>query len=251
MSEWDSFDRIASARGVWLTDSRGRRMIDAVASMWCNVWGHSNPELVGAITAQSKKMQHTSLFNLTNGPAEELARRLVLMSPGMHRAFYSDNGSSAMEVAIKIALQYWRNRGEKRTRIATVENGYHGDTFGAMSVGYVPQFFGHFKGHLFPAVRFPVPNRYRRPRGYTESDYMYACLDRIERRLSRDDKIAAFVMESGAQVAGGVVIYPSGFQSGIGRLCKKYGVLLVTDEIATGFRKAGIDGTVPGAGIIA
>ena len=251
MGEWDSFDEIKSAKGVWLTDSRGNRMIDAVASMWCNVWGHSDPQLVGAIAEQSRVLQHSSMFNLTNGPAEALAGELVGMSPGMHRVFYSDNGSSAMEVAIKIAIQYWQNSGERgRTGIAALENGYHGDTFGAMSVGYVPEFFGAYRSKLFGAARFPVPNGYRLPRGMTLSDREGQCLEAMERRLSGRDggggggssssgEIAALVMESGAQVAGGVLIYPEGFQGRVARICRRHGVLLVLDEVATGLGRLG------------
>ncbi len=239
MSEWDAFTEIESGKGMWLTDSDGNRMIDAVGSMWCNVWGHSNPELINVIKNQSKKLQHSSMFNLTNEPAEKLAANLIRISPGMSRVFYSDNGSSAMEISIKIALQYWKNKGEKKTEIATVKNGYHGDTFGAMSVGYVPEFFGKFKKQLFATIQFPVPNKYRVPKGFAFSDYQDHCLEKIERKLSENNKIAAFVMESGAQVAGGVIIYPKGFQRKIGQLCKKYGVLLVLDEIATGFGRMG------------
>ncbi|MCH7758232.1 MAG: adenosylmethionine--8-amino-7-oxononanoate transaminase [Thaumarchaeota archaeon] len=240
MKEWQSFDEIVRAKGMWLIDSNGYKMVDAVASMWCNVWGHSKQELVRAIATQSKKLQHSSMFNLTNEPAERLADKLVGISPGMYKVFYSDNGSSAMEISFKLAIQYWDNIGEKnKSKIACLENGYHGDTFGAMSVGYVPQFFGKFKKQLFSTIQFPVPNKYRIPKGYTYSDYQNYCLDKIEKQLSKDDKIAAFVMESGAQVAGGVVIYPKYFQKKISQICKKYNVLLVLDEIATGFGRLG------------
>ncbi len=239
MREWGEFTSISNAKGVWLTDSKGHKMIDAVASMWCNVWGHSNKELVQAITEQSRKIQHTSMFNLTNKPAEELAKTLVELSPGMHRAFYSDNGSSAMEIALKMALQYQKNiRDKKRTKIAALKNGYHGDTFGSMSVGYTPEFFGRFKEQLFSTVQFPVPHRYKMPKGYDTSDYENHCLDKMETRFARDD-IAALVMESGAQVAAGAIIYPKGFQRKVGKLCKKFGVLFVLDEIATGFGRLG------------
>jgi adenosylmethionine-8-amino-7-oxononanoate aminotransferase len=215
-------------------------MLDGVASMWCNVWGHSNPELVRAITNQSKKLQHSSMFNLTNEPAERLAENLVNISPGMHKIFFSDNGSTAMEIAIKLALQYWKNIGEKKkTKIATIENGYHGDTFGAMSVGYVPEFFGKFKEQLFSTIQFPVPNKYRIPKGFTFSDYQNYCIEKIEKKFSKNNNIAAFIMESGAQVAGGVIIYPKGFQRKISQLCKKYDVLFVLDEIATGLGRLG------------
>ncbi len=160
MKEWQSFDEIIRAKGMWLIDSNGNKMLDAVASMWCNVWGHSKPELVNAIVNQSKKLQHSPMFNLTNEPAEKLADKLVEISPGMHKVFYSDNGSSAMEISFKLAIQYWDNIGEKKkSKIATLENGYHGDTFGAMSVGYVPEFFGKFKKQLFSTIQIPVPNK--------------------------------------------------------------------------------------------
>ena len=240
MSEWGSFDTITNGKGIWLIDSKGNKIIDAVGSMWCNVWGHSNPQLVKAITTQSKKIQHSSLFNLTNEPVEKLADNLIKISPGMNKVFFSDNGSSAMEIAIKMALQYWKNIGEKnRTKIATVENGYHGDTFGAMSVGYVPEFFAKFKEQLFPTIQFPVPNKYRIPKGLTFADYQNNCLEKIEKRFSKKDDIAAFIMESGAQMAGGVIIYPKDFQKKISKLCKKYDILFVLDEIATGFGRLG------------
>lgn len=240
MKEWGSFDSITSAKGMWLTDSAGNKMVDAVASMWCNVWGHSRPELVRALRVQAKKLQHAPMFNLTNEPGEKLAASLVRENPSMHKVFFSDNGSSAMEISFKIALQYWKNTGQKnKTVIATLENGYHGDTFGAMAVGYVPEFFGTFREQLFQTVRFPVPNRYRTPKGFSFPDYQDHCLEKIEREFERNDSIAAFVMESGAQVAGGVVIYPEGFQKKISRLCKRYGVLLVLDEVATGLGRLG------------
>lgn len=239
MREWHNFDEIKSAKGVWLVDSNGNKMIDAVASMWCNVWGHSKKELINAISNQVKTLQHSSMFNLTNKPAEELAKKLVAISPGMHRVFFSDNGSSAMEIAFKMALQYWKNLGEKnKNKIATLENGYHGDTFGSMSVGYVPQFFSKFKNQLFPTSQIPVPNTYRIPKNMNILEYQNSCLDKLERVLN-DDKIACFVMESGAQVAGGVVIYPKHFQNKVSKICKKNGVLFVLDEIATGFGRLG------------
>ncbi|MGB0642070.1 MAG: adenosylmethionine--8-amino-7-oxononanoate transaminase [Nitrosopumilus sp.] len=240
MKEWGTFDTISKGKGIWLIDSKGNKIIDAVGSMWCNVWGHSNPELVKAITNQSKKIQHSSMFNLTNEPVEKLAKNLIRISPGMNKVFYSDNGSSAMEIAIKIALQYWKNIGEsKKTQIATIENGYHGDTFGAMSVGYVPEFFGKFKKQLFSTIQFPVPNKYRIPKGLTLTDYQNDCLEKMEKRFSKNNNIAAFIMESGAQMAGGVIIYPKDFQRKISKLCKKHDILFVLDEIATGFGRLG------------
>ena len=240
MSEWSEFPEIVSAKGMWLYDSNGGKMLDGVASMWCNVWGHSKPELVSEITKQTKILQHCSLFNLTHTPAEKLSKKLLKLNPSMNSVFFSDNGSTAMEISIKLALQYWRNNGEnKKTNIATLENGYHGDTFGAMSVGYVPEFFSKFRSKLFSTIQFPVPRSFRIPEKMSAKEYEEQCISKIEKRLEKDNSIAAFVMESGAQMAGGVIIHPKNFQKRIAKICKKNNVLLVLDEIATGFGRLG------------
>lgn len=225
---------------MWLYDSKGNRLLDGVGSMWCNVWGHSKDELVKSIIKQTRKLQHSSLFNLTNDKAEELASKLVRLAPGMYKVFYSDDGSTAMEVSAKMALQYWHNKGEKKkTKFVTLENGYHGDTIGTMSLGYVPAFFSKYKSALFSVIRTPSPNSYRIPNGFTLDEFQDHCIDKIEKTFLQNDNIAAFVMESGAQIAGGVTIYPEGFQRKVGSLCKKYGVLFILDEIATGFGRLG------------
>jgi adenosylmethionine-8-amino-7-oxononanoate aminotransferase len=239
MKEWTGFPKIVRGEGMWLIDSDGNRLLDGVASMWCNVWGHSKKEIISAIQRQSEKIIHSSLFNLTNEQAETLAAKLVRMSPGMHRVFYSDDGSTAMEVAFKIALQYWQNVGEKnKMQFVTLQNGYHG-TFGAMSVGYVPGFFSRFKNQLYKTIQIPFLNSYRIHHGMKIDDYYSQVLEKIEKTFSSNDKIAAFVMESGAQMAGGVNIYSDRFQMRISNLCKKYEVLLILDEIATGFGRLG------------
>jgi len=240
MSEWSKFPKIIRGEGMWLIDEDGNRFLDGVASMWCNVWGHSKKELINAIIKQTKKLQHSSSFNFTNEPVEILAKKLVKLSPNMTSVFFSDNGSTAMEVAIKIALQYWKNHNIKnKTKIATLKNGYHGDTFGAMSVGYVPEFFSKFRRKLFSTIQFPVPQNNLIPKNMTCNEFEQQCISNIEKRLENDDSIAAFIMESGAQMAGGVIIYPKNFQKKIGQICKKNNVLLVLDEIATGFGRLG------------
>jgi len=242
MSEWNKFPKIVRGEGMWLIDEDGNRLLDGVASMWCNVWGHSKKELVNAIIKQTKKLQHASLFNLTNEPSELLAKKLIKLSPNMTQVFFSDNGSTAMEVAIKIALQYWNNVGEnKKTNVATLENGYHGDTFGAMSVGYVPEFFSKFRSKLFSTIQFSVPRTISAGthKKMSSKEYEKHCLSKIEDKLKKDNSIAAFVMESGAQMAGGVIIYPKTFQKKISQICKKNDVLFVLDEIATGFGRLG------------
>jgi len=240
MLEWTKFPKIVRGDGMWLIDEDGNRLLDGVASMWCNVWGHSKRELINAIIMQAKKLQHSSLFNLTNEPSELLAKKLINISPNMDQVFFSDNGSTAMEIAIKIALQYWTNLGfSNKNKIATLENGYHGDTFGAMSIGYVPEFFSKFRSKLFSTLQFKVPRKYNLPKNVTIKEFEDTCIEKIENRLSNDDTIAAFVMESGAQVAGGVNIYPKNFQKRINAICRKYNVLFVLDEIATGFGRLG------------
>lgn len=237
MSEWDSFPNIAHGDGFWLVDSDGNRYLDGVASMWCNVWGHSKKELVSAMSKQAKKITHSSLFNLTNNQAENLAEKLVAISPGMNRVFYSDNGSTAMEIAFKIAIQYWQNIGCKnKTMFATLQNGYHGDTFGTMSVGFVPAFFAKFRKNLYKSIQIPFENDYK----IADIEKYYSqTLEKIEDTLANNQNIAAFVMESGAQIAGGVNIYQDSFQSKISKICKKYDTLLILDEIATGFGRLG------------
>lgn len=240
MLEWTKFPKIVRGDGMWLIDEDGNRLLDGVASMWCNVWGHSKRELINAIIKQAKKLQHSSLFNLTNEPSELLAKKLINISPNMDQVFFSDNGSTAMEIAIKIALQYWTNLGfSNKNKIATLENGYHGDTFGAMSVGYVPEFFSKFKSKLFSTLQFEVPRSYSLPKNMTGKEFENDCIKKIENKLSNDNSVAAFVMESGAQVAGGVNIYPKSFQKRVNTICKKYNVLFVLDEIATGFGRLG------------
>ena len=240
MSEWNEFPKIVRGDGMWLIDEDGNRLLDGVASMWCNVWGHSKSELINAIIRQTKKLQHSPLFNLTNEPSELLAKKLIKISPNMAQVFFSDNGSTAMEIAIKIALQYWSNLGfNNKNKIATLENGYHGDTFGAMSIGYVPEFFSKFRSKLFSTLQFKVPRSYNLPKNVIEKEFENDCVKKIENKLSNDNTIAAFVMESGAQVAGGVNIYPKNFQKRVNAICKKYNVLFVLDEIATGFGRLG------------
>lgn len=240
MKDWDNFNVITRGKGMWLYDKNGNRFLDGVASMWCNVWGHSKEELVQSMVKQARKLQHSSLFNLTNDKAEELAGIMVNLAPGMDKVFYSDDGSTAMEVSTKMALQFWQNNGEKKkTKFVTLENSYHGDTIGTMSLGYVPSFFSRYRSVLFSAIRVPFPNSYRMPRGCTIEDLENRTLGKIEKILAGNDNIAAFVMESGAQVAGGVNIYPKGFQGKIGKICRKHDVLFVLDEIATGLGRLG------------
>ncbi len=234
MAEWDRFHSIERGEGMWLVDANGHRMLDAVASMWCNVWGHSEPELVSALASQAARLQHAPLFNLTHPPAEALAGHVLEVCPGMDGVFYSDNGSTATEAAFKMAVQYWNNQGaSERLRIAGLEGGYHGDTLGAMAAGYSDAFFGRYEAMTPRGVTLRMP----RPGGGPEE--WDACVQDAAATLEEDQTLAALVMESGAQVAGGARIYPDGFQREITRLCRKNDVLVICDEVATGLGRLG------------
>ena len=242
MSDWKKWDNkvIMKGEGFYLIDSEGKKYLDGTASMWCNVWGHGQNKIVDAMVEQLRNLQHSTLFGLASGPSAQLAEKLAGMAKGMDRVFYTDNGSTAIEVAMKMALQYWRNKGKSAKReFISLEHGYHGDTIGAMSVGYIENFFGAYKPLLTKVHRVPTPLLYG-SRFENEGDLVEWCLEKTEKILrNRVDKCAAFVMESGAQIAGGVIIYPAGFQRKIAKLCRDYDVLLILDEIATGFGRLG------------
>lgn len=244
MSEWqDGFDEaVRTAGSATLILSGGRHLLDAVGSMWTNVWGRTPRPIVDAMVAQARRMPHSTLFNLTNRPAEELASRLVEdVAPGMHRAFFSDDGSTAMEAAMKMAVMHAANRGEEgRARIAALEGGYHGDTLGAMSLCGVQSFTRGYGPLLLRGVRrLPAPDRADPPAGMTPEEDSRRCLEKMGAAFESDPSIAALVMESGAQVAGGVAVYPDGFERGASEMCRRFGVVLVLDEVATGLGRLG------------
>ena len=241
MEDWRKWNNrvIVRGDGFYLIDSEGNRYLDGCASMWCNVWGHSRKEIMNSVIRQVQRLQHSTLFGLGNQPATELAEMLLKVARKMDHVFYSDNGSTAVEVALKMALQYWRNKGNsKKRRFISLENAYHGDTVGAMSVGYVPNYFRPYKPmlRLSTRIRPPEPSTILPKCDGISHDY----IDKIERAFSAySSECCAFVMESGAQIAGGVNIYPTGFQKMIAKLCQKYDILLILDEVATGFGRLG------------
>ena len=243
MSEWpDGFDEAVRVVGSSLVVSGGSYLLDAAGSMWTSVWGRPPRPLVDAMVGQARRMPHSPLFNLTNRPAEELASRLVEdVAPSMHRAFFSDDGSTAMEAAVKMAVVHMANRGEDgRTRIAALDGGYHGDTLGAMSLCGVPAFVRGYAPLLLRGVRrLPAPDIAAPPPGATPAEDSRRCLGKMRAAFESDPSIAALVMESGAQVAGGVVVYPDGFEREASALCRRFGVLLVLDEVATGLGRLG------------
>ncbi len=244
MKDWGTWRNrvIVDGKGFYLVDSEGRTYLDGIASMWCNVWGHGQNEVTDAMKKQIEKVAHSTLFGLANEPSTLLAEKLVELAKGMRRVFYSDNGSTAIEASMKMAIQYWKNKGKsQKQQFVALKGGYHGDTIGCMSIGYIDRFFEAYSPLLSKARvhRAPTPLLYKSG-GRDENRVVDSCLERTEQILKRyHDKIAALVMESGAQIAGGVVIYPDGYQKRISELCKKYDVLLIIDEIATGFGRLG------------
>ena len=242
MSDWAKWNNkvIVKGDGFYLVDSQGRKYLDGTASMWCNVWGHTQNKVVQAMVDQLKNIPHSTLFGFANAPSIKLAERLITLATGMEKVFYTDNGSTAIEVAMKIALQYWYNNGkDKKREFISLEHGYHEDTTGAMSIGYIEDFFRAYKPLLFNVHRVPSPILYG-SRFTNESDLVEWCLEKTENTIKRHmNRCAALVMESGAQIAGGAIIFPKGYQKKIARLCRDYDILLILDEIATGFGRLG------------
>ena len=249
MKEWIQNNNnkvIAKGEDFYLIDSEGNKYLDGIASMWCNVWGHGQNNVTGAMIEQIKTLQHSTLFGLANEPSINLAEKLLKISKGMDRVFYSDNGSTAIEVALKMALQYYTNIGKpEKNQFISIENGYHGDTVAAMSVGYIRKYFDAYKSLLTPVFKAPSPLYYKKKNKNeseknTSSDFVEECIEKTENILKENSKrCCALIMESGAQIAGGVIIYPQDYQKRIAELCKKYDILLILDEIATGFGRLG------------
>jgi adenosylmethionine-8-amino-7-oxononanoate aminotransferase len=231
---------IDSGDGFYLIDTENRRYIDGVSSLWCNVHGHRVKKLDDAIAEQMAKISHSTLLGLGQSKSIELAEMLVEITPsGLEKVFYSDSGATSVEIALKMAYQYYQNIGEKkRTKFIALENSYHGDTIGAVSVGGMELFHSIFRPLLFETFFTPAPHPYRFD---GDSDQCVEfCLERLEELLkSCAAEIAAVIVEPLLQGAGGIIVHPEGFLKGVSRLAKKYGVLLIADEVATGFGRTG------------
>jgi adenosylmethionine-8-amino-7-oxononanoate aminotransferase len=212
---------VVRAEGVWLYSEDGRRILDGISSWWVNIHGHSHPKLNAALAGQARELEHVMFAGCTHRPAVELAERLLEILPkGLARIFYSDNGSTAVEVALKLAVQYWQNLGQPNRRtFITLHNAYHGDTVGAMSAGEDSVFTRPFSAMMFPV---------KRVRG----------LDDMEQRL-RDTPVAAVLIEPMLQGVGGMIVWPAEFVAGVRRLCDRYNTLLIADEVLTGFGRTG------------
>ncbi len=231
---------VERGEGCWLYDVDGRKYLDAVGSIWCNVHGHNVKELNEAICNQVNKIAHSTLLGLSNVPAVLLAKELVEITPeGLNHVFFSDDGSTAMEVALKMAYQYWQLKGERRkTKFIKLEEAYHGDTIGSVSIGGIDLFHSMFRELMFETFKVPSPHPYRFEGSKREC--LEKSLDVMETILEKHHgEIAAVVMEPVVQAAAGIIVHPEGFLRGVRKLCDKYGVLLILDEVATGFGKTG------------
>jgi adenosylmethionine-8-amino-7-oxononanoate aminotransferase len=214
---------IVRGEGVYLYTEDGRKILDGISSWWVNIHGHSHPKLNAALAAQARELEHVMFAGCTHRPAVELAERLVEAIPaGLTRIFYSDNGSTAVEAAIKMAVQYWRNRGEpQRTALMTLHHAYHGDTVGAMSASEDSVFTRAFSPLLFPVQRF-------------------GSLEELDGLLQEHSgKAAAVLIEPMLQAAGGMIMWPKEFVGGVRELCDRHGVLMIADEVLTGFGRTG------------
>ncbi len=244
MEEWLRTDPLIIERGEgsYLVDVEGKRYLDGVSSLWVTVHGHRKRAIDRAVRAQLGRIAHTTLLGLANVPSIELAERLVALAPaGLARVFYSDAGSTAVEIALKIAFQYQQQIGEKRrTRFVHFENAYHGDTLGSVSVGGIDLFHEIYRPLLFDAFRVPAPHGWRCPDALDEARCGRASLDALAKTLGEHaGEIAAAIVEPVMQGAAGMIPQPPGWLAGVRRLCAEHGVLLIADEVATGFGRTG------------
>jgi len=235
---------IERAQGVWLFDTEGNRYLDGVSSLWCNLHGHRHPRIDAAIVEQLGRVAHSTSLGLANIPAVELARRLAELAPGdLEHVFYSSDGASAVETALKMAFQYWLQCPSPcpaKTKYIAYDHAYHGDTIGGTSLGGIERFQALFAPLLFDVIRLPAPDASRLPaeidpqRG---ADHYLAELEEVLEK--RHTEVAALVIEPLVQGAAGMILQPAGYLRGVRELTKKYNVLLIADEVVTGFGRTG------------
>lgn len=233
---------IVKAKGVYLYTQDGKEILDGISSWWVNIHGHSHPKLNQALADQANILEHVLFAGCTHPPAVELAEKLIPLLPkGLSRIFYSDNGSTAVEVALKMALQYWQNLNEpKRKLFIALHHAYHGDTVGSMSPSEESVFTASFQNLLFPVLRADAPYCYRCPLGLDPKTCKIDCLSSLEKLLEKHQgEIAAVLIEPMLQGAGGMIIWPKEFLEGVRKLCDKYNTLMVADEVFTGFGRTG------------
>jgi adenosylmethionine-8-amino-7-oxononanoate aminotransferase len=242
---------IVSGEGFELVDESGRRYLDGVSSLWCNVHGHRVPQIDQAIRDQLDRVAHSTLLGLGNDLSIELARRLVEVTPeGLEHVFYSDSGSTAVEVALKIAWQYHRQAGEasasaesggsQRDLFVGLSGAYHGDTIGSVSLGQIDLFHAAYGPLLFDTLRVPAPVAFRHPEGYSDREWLDRCEADLERVLrEHHERIAGVVIEPLVQGAAGILVHPQGYLRRVRELTSELGLLLIADEVAVGFGRTG------------
>jgi len=243
---------IDRAEGIRLYDEHGREYFDTISSWWCIVHGHSHPLMQERIRQQLSRLDQVLLAGTSHESAILLAEKLVSITPdNLTKVFFSDNGSTACEIAIKMSLQYWRQTGHpERSELVALGRGYHGDTIGTMSLGGVPEFHSPFQGLLFDSHRLPSPYCYRCPVGQTQESCDCQCLQPLFELLARQgEKVAALIVEPLIQAAGGMIIYPVKYLVKLVLLCKDYGVHVIFDEVATGFGRTGTMFAMEQAGV--
>ncbi|EGO64538.1 adenosylmethionine--8-amino-7-oxononanoate transaminase [Acetonema longum] len=244
MQDWVKEEQlvIAAGEGIKLIDTQGREYFDGVSSLWLNVHGHRKQAIDQAIIGQLDKIAHSTMLGLANVPSAELAEQLVAIAPaGLARVFYSDSGSTAVEIAVKMAYQYWQLKGRKQKKqFVTLTNAYHGDTIGSVSVGGIDLFHRIFQPLLFQTIHAPSPSCYHCTLGDNPQQCGMACAQRLHDILAeRHDEIAAVVVEPLVQGAAGILTQPEGFLRRLRQWTKEYDVLLIVDEVATGFGRTG------------
>ncbi len=235
---------ITDAEGFELIDADGRRYLDGISSLWCNVHGHRVPEIDSAVRRQLDRVAHSTLLGLSGEPSIRLARALVERTPEqLTRVFYSDSGATSVEVALKLAYQFHRQKPggpEDRDLFLCVGNAYHGDTLGTVSVGGIDLFHRCYRHLLFPTIAVPSPVTVRVPDGHTRESWLQHCFDEVARLLANHHQRAAgFIIEPLVQGAAGILVHPPGYLAHVRRLCSQYHVPLIADEVAVGFGRTG------------
>jgi adenosylmethionine-8-amino-7-oxononanoate aminotransferase len=244
MQEWMAEEPciISHGDGHYLFDVHGKKYLDGVSSLWCNVHGHRKKEIDQAIRAQLERIAHSTFLGLSHPPGIQLAEKLIAIAPdGLRRVFYSDSGATAVEIALKMAVQYWQLKGDgKRALIASLSESYHGDTVGSMSMGYSETFHRFHKSLLFPVLRITPPHVFRYYQRMSEGDALDAAIKDAQEKLAADKTaLAALVMEPLMQGAAGMWPQPVKYLQALSEICRRNNILLILDEVATGFGRTG------------
>jgi adenosylmethionine---8-amino-7-oxononanoate aminotransferase len=236
---------IERGKGSYLYDVEGKKYLDGYASLWVNVHGHSDPELNEVLHEQIEKISHSTLLGSANVPSILLAKKLVEIWGGnLSKVFYSDTGAAAVEIALKMAYQYWQNidpvRYKDKNKFISLKEAYHGDTIGAVSVGGMDLFHRIFRPLLFERIEVPSPYVYRMDEYGDEEEIVNYCLKQLEETLEKHhSEVAGMIVEPLVQGAAGIIVHPKGFLKGVEKLCRKYNILLICDEVAVGFGRTG------------